>query len=339
MKIKIRPILFCLFIVSLVFQVTSFADEKKYTLNIQFENDSFGGGTDRNFSHGTRIELLTAPLPWVTKLADKLPWFDSGIENMSEDGLEGRGSISIGQNIYTPANTYTSSLVHGERPYAGWLYIGIGLMATQGNEKYDRYDKLRLEIGVVGPLSYAQEIQTFWHSIFGVHVPEGWDHQLKNEPGLALYYEQAYRIFPKKKLFGFEYDGVPHIGGCIGNVFTYLSAGYIVRIGRELKMDFGPPLVRPSLPGDGYFTSEGFYWNLFIGLDGQIVLRNIFLDGNTFRDSHSVDKNTAVGDIQAGFTIRWHNLGLSYTQIFRTKQYRGQNGDDILGSLGISYYF
>lgn len=329
----------CLFIYVFMSVNVSVADEKKYILSFQFENDFFGGGTDRHFTHGTRIELLTRPLPWVTGLADKLPWFDSNRMSGSGDELEGRGSISIGQNIYTPENTFTSDPIPGERPYAGWLYMGFGLIANQGNEKYDRYDKVQLEIGVVGPLSFAEDVQRFWHSLFGLHVPEGWDHQLGNEPGVVLYYEQAYRIFPTRKIYDLEYDIVPHIGGSLGNVFTYLSAGYVVRIGQDLKKDFGPPRIRPSLPGGGYFSTEGFSWNLFIGLDGRLVLRNIFLDGNSFRDSPSVDKKIGVGDIQAGLSLRWRRFAISYTQIFRTREFRGQDSDDIFGSLNLSWQF
>jgi len=39
-----------------------FADEPGYTISIQFENDFFGGGTDRHFTHGTRIECITRPI-------------------------------------------------------------------------------------------------------------------------------------------------------------------------------------------------------------------------------------------------------------------------------------
>ena len=75
---------------------------EKYTLSLQFENDSFGG-TDRNFSHGTPIELLTDQLLWITRMAHKLPWFDSSRNNNSQHELEVRGSISTGQNIYSPS--------------------------------------------------------------------------------------------------------------------------------------------------------------------------------------------------------------------------------------------
>ena len=275
---KIITILLCLFLCILVYEYPSFAKEKDSTLSIQFANDFFGGGTDRHFTHGSRFEYLTEPIPWITRLADKLPWFDSSRDVNPLDTLEGRGTLSIGQNIYTPENTYTVDLVHGERPYAGWMYLGFGMLANQGRENFDRYDKILLELGVIGPQAFAEDIQTFWHSLLGLHVPEGWDNQIENEPGVVIYYEQGYRLFPKKKIFGLEYDIVPHVGGALGNVFTYVGAGYVVRLGQKLKKDFGPPKIRPGLPGGGYLSENGFNWNIFIGLEGRLVFQNVFLD-------------------------------------------------------------
>jgi lipid A 3-O-deacylase len=314
------------------------AHDLGYTLDIQFENDFFGGGTDRHFTHGTRVECVTRPIQWITDLADKLPWFSSErAKNDPKEALRGRASISLGQNMYTPENTSTTSLVANDRPYAGWLYLGVGLAANQGSE---RYDKMELEAGMVGPASMAEQVQTFWHSSLGLPVPQGWDHQLHNEPGVVLYYEQARRLGKGRIGCGMKVDAVPHFGGALGNVYTYAAAGFTLRLGSNLDDDFGPPRIRPSLPGSGFYQPEnGLNWYLFAGMEGRAVLRNIFLDGNTFTDSHSVDKKPLVGDLQAGFVFQWSRFRFSYTQIFRTKEFDGQDRGDLFGSVTLSYHF
>lgn len=306
-------------------------------VSIQFENDFFGGGTDRHFSHGSRIEVLTAPIDWIADAADTLPWFKTGRNQKdSGKGLKARASISVGQNIYTPEDTTGSDLGPEDRPYAGWLYVGLGLVANQGGS---RYDKLYLEAGMVGPLSFAEEVQTYWHSLFGLHVPEGWDNQLNNEPGAALYYEQA-RRFSRPFLFGLGMDMIPHFGGSVGNVLTHGAAGLTLRIGSDLGDDFGPPRIRPSMPGGTFYRPErGFKWYIFTGMEGRAVLYSIFLDGNTFEDSHSVNKRPLVGDLQAGVVFQWNRFRFSYTQILRTKEFEGQDDPDIFGSLSLSYHF
>lgn len=306
--------------------------------SIQFENDFFGGGTDRHFTHGSRIGCLTRPTEWMADAAGTLPWFSP--ERALQDPapvLEARGSISVGQNIYTPEDITRTDLIGEDRPYAGWLYMGMGLVANQGGR---RYDKIELTFGVVGPLSIAREVQEEWHARFDLREPRGWDHQLKNEMAVNLFYEQARRMGSRDLFYGLGYDIIPHFGGGIGNVFTFVSAGLTVRVGPDLEEDFGPPRMRPSLPGGGYFRSrEGFNWYLFAGAEGRAVAHNIFLDGNTFAHSHSVDKRPLVGDLQAGIAVQVSRFRIAYTQIMRTREYRGQDRPDEFGALSISYQF
>ena len=318
----------------------SSADEEIRVFSVQIENDFFGGGTDRHFTHGTRLIYLTKPKPWITKAVGWVPWFElerEGVLKDSHESLQARASLSVGQNIYTPEDISDPDLIINDRPYAGWLYFGFGLVANQGSS---RYDKVELAVGVVGPLSFAEEIHERWHSAFGLQNPEGWDHQLENELGVTLFYEQARRFGRNNLPYNLQFDLIPHFGGSVGNVFTYFSTGFTARLGSDLKSDFGPPRVRPSLPGGGYLRSEkGRNWYLFAGLDGRVVLRNIFLDGNTFSGSHSVKKKRCVGDMQVGLTIQFNRFHVTYTQIFSSIEYVRQENTDSFGSLMISHHF
>ena len=99
-----------------------------------------------------------------------------------------------------------------------------------------------------------------------------------------------------------------------------------------------PPQTPPSVPGSGFFIPlHCFGWYLFPGIEGRAVARNIFLDGNTFRDSRNVDKEPLVGDLQFGIAITWRNLRLGYTHVLRTREFKGQ-GDrrDDFGALSLS---
>lgn len=312
--------------------------EPRHVCNIQFDNDLFGGGTDRHFTHGSRVSCLTEPIDWITDAAEQLPWFNKGqaLQNTDSD-LHARASISVGQNIFTPEDITKRELIKEDRPYAGWLYVGFGLVANQGSK---RYDKLELSIGVVGPLSYADEIQKGWHALFKLRRPEGWKNQMKNELALNIFYEQARRFYKSSRILGLEFDLIPHIGGGLGNVLVYGAAGATVRFGPDLSDDFGPPRIRPSLPGGDYFRAKkGFNWYLFTGIEGRAVIHNIFLDGNVFSRSHSVDRKIWAGDLQAGAAIQVSTFRISYTQIYRAMEYTGQNRPDNFGSVSISYQF
>jgi hypothetical protein len=65
--------------------------------------------------------------------------------------------------------------------------IGRSLSDVLCSNTYTFLDKLELDIGVVGPLSFAEEVQKGWHSMFGLHKPKGWDNQLENKPKLDLF--------------------------------------------------------------------------------------------------------------------------------------------------------
>jgi len=113
----------------------------------------------------------------------------------------------------------------------------------------------------------------------------------------------------------------------------------MARIGFNLPDDFGPVRVEPSLPGSYYFEPRkegavGAY--VFVGVDGRAVARNIFLDGNTFESSRHVDKNNFVGDLQYGAAIAWDRFRLTYTHVFRTREFTTQRGADQFGAISLS---
>ena len=137
-----------------------------------------------------------------------------------------------------------------------------------------------------------------------------------------------------------EIDVTPRDGIALGNVFTYAGAGAALRIGQNLDLDFGPPFIRPSLPGGTLVKRRDEWgWYLFAGVEGRAVARNIFLDGNTFADSPSVDKRPFIGDLQFGATGMMGPFRLSFTQIMRTEEFYGQQGGDHFGSVSLTYLF
>ena len=114
----------------------------------------------------------------------------------------------------------------------------------------------------------------------------------------------------------------------------------MVRFGQGLHRDYGPPRVRPSLPVSQFYElNNGPSWYFFGGIDVRLVAYNVFLDGNTFQDSHSVDRKHAVIDVQSGFVWNNNKFRIAYSMIYRTKEFKGQDENDIFGSLSLSAHF
>jgi len=311
------------------------AAEEGGTFTFQFENDFFSR-TDRHFTHGTKLSYVTAERApeehdLIAEAAAYVPFFP--------DGARARATYALGQNMYTPADITQEALLVDDRPYAGWLYAAFGLVAEDPEAR--RIDNLEIDIGVVGPWSKADSTQKQWHRWFGFEDPKGWDNQLENEPGIMVLFERQQRAFDALQLpMGIEAELLPSFGFAAGNVMTYGSLGATVRIGDDLSVDYGPPRIRPSLPTGGFLRrAQGFNWYLFASVGARAVAHNIFLDGNTFSDSHSVDKKLLVGDLQAGLALQYDGWRVAYTHILRTKEFDGQDTPDRFGALSLSYQF
>lgn len=299
-------------------------------VNAVFENDVFAG-TDQNYTNGVRLAWLSseAGVPEaVHRLsAQFLPVKDAGKK---------RVSVALGQSIFTPRDIRRATLNPDDRPYAGWLYASAGLVSDTGRT----LDNIQLTVGVVGPHSYARQTQIFVHKVIDSPRPRGWSHQLATEPGVMLTYERKWRNMLQYTPFGVGVDFTPHIGGHLGNVYTDAALGGTVRIGYDLPADYGPPRIRPSLPGSDFFLPTrhlGGY--LFAGAEGRAVGRNLFLDGTDFSGGHRVDKNHFVGGLQAGAAITYGQARLSYTHVFMTREFRNQPHPAQFGAITLSYRF
>jgi hypothetical protein len=77
---------------------------------------------------------------------------------------------------------------------------------------------------------------------------------------------------------------------------------------------------------------------LFAATEGRAVGRNIFLDGNTFKDSHSVDKETLVYDWEVGLVVRRGRFAFSYRVVSRSPEFVLQEEPQRYGSVSLTVY-
>jgi len=299
-------------------------------INITNENDLFGKGTDQNYTNGVRLgwfDVGRKP-PGITEdLEDILPFLDVN-ETTSV-------VYSVGHNLYTPDDIGSPVQDADDRPWAAFLYGSIGMVTVS-----DRYlDEYEITLGIVGPAALGEPIQKTVHDVVGSPEPRGWDNQLDNEPGLILSWQRRWPQFLRDDVVDTHLSIAPHFGLTAGNIYTYVNAGATLKLSSELgRWADKPLLVRPSIPGLGFFPrARDFYWELFFAFEGRAVARNIFLDGNTFSDSHSVDKETLVGDISGGITITWRGVRVGYTLVYRTREFVGQDEADLFGAINIGF--
>lgn len=331
---------------------TTYAEDAPWTLNLYFENDLFSE-TDQNYTNGVRASWVSPNvesylederLPeWTRDLNQYLPLFDPS--DMEDSNVQRNLVLSLGQQIYTPTDVDRYTVDSNDRPYAGWLYGSIAYHSRTKN----KMNTAELSLGIVGPWALGEQAQDSIHGLRGFKKFNGWDNQLKNEPGFQLVYEHKNRVSKGYLTPLLEYDTILHGGLSLGNVATYANGGAEFRFGWNLPEDFGTSALRSggdnSAPGlgDGRYQRGSRNHNLgvhaFISMDGRWVLQDIFLDGNTFRDSHSIDKENLVGETAFGVAALYHGWKVSFARVHRSREFKGQDKGHSFGSLSLSYSY
>jgi hypothetical protein len=335
-----QAVISCLWILfGIGFPQTVTADEdvepalRKTYWSIQFENDFFTRSGDRYYTHGSQASgLVMGETPeWLDSIAQVIPGYES-------DGKIRGTNYTLGQQIFTPDDTVSTELVQNDRPYAGYYFFSVALLSRINHtDLFDTGNLLEFTLGVVGPASMGEDTQTSVHDLLDIESPRGWDNQLHNELGLGLSYSRMWKyVYPMSETL--EFGLGPQLTASLGNVYTYAATGVMFRLGTQLRNDFAPPSVRPGFPGTPLFhTGSGYSWYLYAGFEGRLVGRNIFLDGNTFRDSHSVDKEQWVGDYQYGLVFRIKRVRIAFTNVYRTREYTTQQDNTQYGAVNVSF--
>lgn len=319
---------------------TAGAEGNPWTHTFYFENDLFNG-TDSNYTNGVKYSLISPDLSphapegrlprRVLEYIHKIPFIGESSPEFSH-----KVEFSIGQNMFTPADITRSDLIDEDRPYAGWTYI-----STSYHRRHDSggilslMDTVELQLGIIGPESFAEETQKLVHKLRDLQRPNGWDNQLKNEPGLVVVFERKWLLEPARSQ-AFGYSALSHIGASIGNVSTYLNSGMELRIGWNIPRDFGVSLIRPA-GSTRLKIGDRFSMYVFGAVNGRAVGRDVFLDGNTFTESHRVDKNYFVADLAGGLAVSYHRIIITWTEVLRTREFKGQERSHSFGSIALSY--
>ena len=292
-------------IAAAVLMVGTAAAPASAQLRVAVDNDLFGprgaddAPPDFEYTHGTRVS-------WTAR-------------GRAAGDARRHVRFEVGQRIYTPRRDAAEPLP-GERPYAGWLSASASVEETRPG----RFRSLGVELGVTGPPSLAEPVQTGLHRLAGYRPPLGWAHQIPFEPGIVLRYREARAWTARGDRFAASIS--PRWGAAAGNVWTGADAGVRVAAGWRALPD------RPT--SDENADRPGVY--LFSGVRQEWVLRNLFLDGSTFRDSHHVDKRPFVPEAEIGVGTRIRRVEVQYRAVFRGREYRTQDEPHRYGSITLS---
>ncbi len=291
----------------------SFAEEPlppQNAFSVRDENSALGGH-DENYTNGISIALTRkgkGPLGGVWDLVGK------------SDG-ERFATYELTQLMFSP-DFRLSNPGPTDHPYAGLLYLGI----TTHLQSEKSLHSLKLIAGLAGPDAFAGEVQKFVHRIEGYDDPQGWAHQIKNEPVVNLFYEYRRKYALTTHDSEIDVDLIPMGGAFLGNYLIQAETDAQFRMG-YLPNDFGTTVLR----GSGYLPfpqaeKARHEWGIyaFAGGGASLVARNLVLDGNTFAHSRNVNKRPFLPAAEVGASLWTQRFQATFSYVFWGKEYYGQ---------------
>lgn len=269
----------------------------RHELRVSSVNDSFLGlGLDHYYTNGLHLNY--------SRLLGSGSFFSDIVPQEQRKLIF---HFKLAHQIYTPRSIRNSDPSKIDRPYAGYFYFkaDINSFWRQNNNL-----RLGLNVGVIGPASGAEEIQTQWHKWFGLPQPRGWEFQIENEPVINL--DAAY------KHAWFLSGGADFIAATslrAGTAFNDFSTGARFRFG-----DINPishSAITNSQLGRFPDISKEYHkeeWFFFLGLKSRFVLHNALIEGGVVNETTPAYTRRAEPHV---FNFNW---GFSYsTPVFTWK--------------------
>ena len=295
-------------ILAVFFLVTSLQAEG---FILREENDAFTGSDDQ-YSQG--LEFLTVGESIIGKHSIEMRSF--GIRNL----------------MYTPSNLSIATDQPDERPWAGLTAV------LMEDWKFNKEESRRVEwmIGVLGEWSQSDHIQIWWHELGDWDTPMGWDNQIPNEPFFNVaveYYKPLYSVGNNWK---FDVTGL--YGGSLGTAFVDGDLGALLRAGWRIPSDYSMGLINPT-----NFRKNDFSIYMFTETAGHLVIHNATLGGSLWQDGPERELEPLVYDLRAGIALgldkafgTQHSIRVSYSSVWRSKEFEQQDGGVDFGSILIS---
>ena len=281
-------------------------------IKINYENDYFSG-TDIYYTQGIKFEFA---FPWLRYspfmlLLPKLPNSVTQYE------------LTAVQDCFTPTSITVDTIQKGDRPYAGYIYLGHEKISA--NEAKEEKLTSELDLGMLGSCAECEEEQQAIHRAISDRQPLGWQYQIAQ--GAMVNYKLLY----EKGIMRDSTIDISGYGGInAGNVYDNGIVGGKLRMGKMQHYFAGNRTRKLQL----YAFLEGW-------MEG--VAYNATLQGLLFTDNsvYTLSRNN-IDPIVLGYTygicLSYKSISLEYTTTHITyeivnSRYHGW------GHIGIAGYF
>ena len=323
---RVRHIALLLLLPFIAFCESDFKKDKHHILSVVSENDFYFEDFIRSDKYYTAGHYLS----YTSKELD-----DSFLNKIKLFSYFSRHSfarlnVSLSQEIYTPANKSATKPSSDDMLYGAAVIVSFSSI----NRTKNFMEQLGIDMGLAGPLALGEQIQNSVHKLTDKNPSRGWDTQIKNEFLLNLHYGMIYSV----KLIDNVADILPQGQIFLGNAYTAISAGARLRIGYGIKNDFGIQKYKSKM--SQVMVDNGLKIYALAGVNGSLVGRDIFIEGNTFKGVKShLNLERTLYEYVLGVAIGYKNISLSYLFTRGSKKFKEQDEFHSYGSLRLDMSF
>jgi lipid A 3-O-deacylase len=277
-------------------------------LKIGFDNDIFDY-TDQFYTNGLRIEYVAPAISDNPVKHILLPYWGKAKNHYG---------LSVVQNLYTPSTTKVDGILHGDRPYAAYLYFGS--FKVTNDEMHHFRQTSELDLGVIGKQSLGEAVQYLFHKYVPYNnEPLGWENQVSTDAVIS------YRVTLEKGIINTKHlQLILTADGVLGTLYDNFSGGASMRIGwfNDFFSDLGVQKKR-DLKAAGKRITQYYFT---IGGGARFVAYDATLEGGMVNhNSPYTIPASSISNLATqssfGFTVTCGALGIELQQVVLSPEF------------------
>ncbi len=173
-----------------------------------YDNDYFAA-SDKNYTQGYSFELAS---PFLKKNPLNFLFF-------KPESNEFKYGLAVEHIGFTPDKYESPEIQFGDRPFAAAIMLKSFLIATDTIKKSSVVSAFSL--GLIGPGAFGKEMQVYIHEATGNDIPQGWQHQIKNDVVVNYEISHEKQLVRYRNLFSLQSNATLRMG----TLFTNASVG------------------------------------------------------------------------------------------------------------------
>ena len=279
-------------------------------VSVHAHNDVFAG-QDANLTNALTIQWAMRPDQEHHAVLDFLAGADAQLV-----------VIELGQDIYTPVD-HTPQVLPRDRAYVGRLGGAVLVHGEHGSTD----TTTRLSLGVVGPGSFAEDIQNAWHDGFGAERFRGWEHQIGHGWAWMVAHERTLQGWATPSGRGMLR---PTVGVTMGNWQRGAHAAV------EGQWHLGPTVAWVHHDGRTFAQARPEGISLFTRVGGQYVNHDATLGRGENGAAADIEAERGVGLVVVGARWTGKEWAVEWSRTWSSRQFDVQERSPEWGQLTVA---